>query len=94
METKTTHTPTPWKLGRKSVTLITANDGLDIIADCQSHGEFPRAQMEANAAFIVKCVNMHDELLSELRLARLALIGHVDSVSIKRIEDILTKGDK
>lgn len=56
------HTPTPWKT--HSDTLICTINGE--IAEA-SVKDFSSEAAEANAAHIVKCVNLHEELVRELR---------------------------
>jgi hypothetical protein len=60
------HTPTPWHIGSKVPNFIYARDGLDIIAQCDSANESTRAEENANAAHIVRCVNAHDALVAAL----------------------------
>lgn len=61
------HTPTPWYLQRypdeKSVE-IKANRGYALIANVY----WNEGEVEANAAFIVRAVNSHEELLTLLKL--------------------------
>ena len=60
------HTPTPWKVGAKHTI------GFVSVEDDQSCGmtipfiDVYGTNPEANAAHIVKCVNMHDELVEAL----------------------------
>lgn len=67
------HTPTPWKVEHGhmqqniGIRYWQITDGQDAICNNQ----FCCAEdSEANAAHIVKCVNMHDELVEVLELAR------------------------
>lgn len=57
----TQHTPTPYKVGsygsNRLPTILTRNN--TIIAICE-----PIKECEANAAFIVKACNAHDELVA------------------------------
>lgn len=66
MNTKTQHTPTPWKVRQAYLNgepcNYTIHTGMTTIAGC-SYDE----QGEANASRIVKCVNAHDELVAALR---------------------------
>lgn len=71
------HTPTPWKTHRSNATAICSvksdRDGDDIVigflntkgrVNFPSTYSFPKHSVqEANAKRIVKCVNMHDELV-------------------------------
>lgn len=62
-ETKPQHTPTPWK---HEGCEITSENGELKIYDEGGH-------TEADAAYIVRCVNMHEELVDALRKAELQL---------------------
>lgn len=68
------HTPTPWKLGPTGDTVDDAN-GLELLRMYEADGrEEPTAlPYRANAAFIVRACNSHEELLSALKRAREAL---------------------
>lgn len=61
-----THTPTPWRLGEAS------NEYQSIVCDDNANGvTFWVANVDARAnvaAHIVKCVNLHDELVDALEL--------------------------
>jgi hypothetical protein len=61
-------TPTPWKLALTDDTIIRGPDGSYIAAvtgDYNSESDWPC--MEANAAFIVRAVNAHDDLVTALK---------------------------
>jgi hypothetical protein len=62
------HTPTPWCTEQNEYSTIIVKDGVSIgsMFDREVCGnkELPN---EANAAHIVKCVNMHDELVEALK---------------------------
>lgn len=60
--TDTKHTPTPWKSANSFII-----SGDDIVASCIT-STVDSEQGRANAAHIVKCVNMHDELASYLMI--------------------------
>lgn len=87
------HTPTPWAVGRKCESLVTS--GIEIVADCQSTGELPREISVANAAFIVRAVNAHEELIKMIKNLRdLALDADViDNVHVEEIDFILSKAE-
>ena len=58
------HTPTPWKVTINQIEnphIIADKDGQIANTSFSAH-----ANKEANAKHIVKCVNMHDELVSTL----------------------------
>lgn len=63
---KTQHTPTPWKaiIPEMLPPYITGADGIPL-ADAVRYGQ-KRETHVANAVHIVKCVNMHDELVRAL----------------------------
>lgn len=84
METK--HTKTPWKVTEDSTIIgsVTRN----VIAECcgysdkASNGDYAsiiekQGTREANAAFIVRAVNAHDDLVAALEAA----VRYVDDVS-------------
>lgn len=64
------HTPTPWKVGPHTV--ILSNEGgyptaiADIAIPIRGKGA-DYAEQQANAAFIVRAVNAHEELLALLK---------------------------
>jgi hypothetical protein len=60
-----THTPTPWLLGNDRETIIATDD--DIVVDC---GIRRAEEAEANAAFIIRAVNCHEELLDAVKCLR------------------------
>lgn len=64
--TDTKHTPTPWKHGfkRADESVVISSGGLGLTVAVVHQGAINNAQ--ANAANIVKCVNMHDELVDAL----------------------------
>lgn len=66
------HTPTPWKISEFCKTDICANDEQGTYIAVVG-GEIINPQDEANAAHIVKCVNLHDELRGKLFEAYAAL---------------------
>jgi len=66
-----THTPTPWRLGEAS------NEYQSIVCDDNANGVtlwLANADARGNvAAHIVKCVNLHDQMLITIgKLAKLA----------------------
>ena len=77
------HTPTPWQVNdqRKSGWMdnsiyITGNHNLAKLYDDYK-------QAEANAAHIVKCVNLHDELVTALEKIALDLDGKIQAADIE-----------
>lgn len=57
---KKEHTPTPWKVYQYGGVQIGQEDTGEAV--CSMWGD--KKEGEANAAHIVKCVNMHDELVA------------------------------
>lgn len=70
MTTQTQHTATEWRVGPtispvEGPHYATITDGSSRVADV--YAEFSSIpEMEANAAFIVRCVNSHDALVKAL----------------------------
>lgn len=62
--TTTKHTPTPWAYD--SATNQIRNEQREVIADLDYSGQLAVTD-QANAAFIVKAVNSHGQLLAALR---------------------------
>lgn len=72
-------TPTPWSLNKdeKGITFIQGNTrgwGWDHLAEVDTSGDAP--EIEANAAHIVHCVNMHDELVAALQTLEIEAEGY------------------
>ena len=76
-----THTPTPWNMKIWDYSLATPprkelnienNASLIATLQCDFVGDnpfiIPMAEAEANAAFIVRCCNSHDQLVNLLEL--------------------------
>ncbi len=68
------HTPTPWQLATNDPTLILSEavdaDGDAVIIADVLNGTINGVGLDtANAAFIIKAVNAHDELVEACRLA-------------------------
>lgn len=74
-----THTPTPWRLDNPESTLVIGSNER-IIADCD-HPQLPDTEIEANAAFIVRAVNCHDDLVSALKNVMAMVIGEAPSLA-------------
>jgi hypothetical protein len=73
MKTKPTHTPTPWTTGLYDASVAFTQIGvhvavckpdLSLLAVC---GPARDEQSEADAAFLVRAVNAHEELVSLLK---------------------------
>ena len=88
------HTPTQeeWRIGvkednpRNGVRIVDVQDVT--IATCWKHQGDTPWKAKANAAHIVKCVNMHDELVECLRRLRMHCTDKYDA---KQIDDLLLK---
>lgn len=93
------HTPTPWKV-EKSETYSLSEHGKSFNYSLVSESDFERIAIvgkhkEANAAFIVRAVNAHGELISLLKeihiLHReLNVSEHLDN----RIQQAITKSEE
>jgi|WetSurMetagenome_2_1015567.scaffolds.fasta_scaffold195424_4 hypothetical protein len=88
---KPQHTPTPWEARESGRIVAPSKDGLteQTIARVQGYA----SEVEADAAHIVKCVNMHDELVNVLQSAYDRIDGdsYGDSVMRRLIEKTLVK---
>lgn len=83
----TKHTPTPWVNNGEGI--IVCNDG-DVFT--MSTTLLDDKEREANAAFIVKAVNCHDELVEALEIAYKNLSGYEKgSITGIKISAALTK---
>lgn len=73
-KTKATHTPTPWsfELGTQPHTIAIFND-LEMKTIAVLHHD--QIEDEANASYICKAVNAHEELLNACKVALAALTG-------------------
>jgi hypothetical protein len=72
------HSPTPWSIDSRQKYLVTCGKphvDRARVASCASYDNGSRA--EANAAFIVRAVNAHDELVAALRPFA-SLLRHFD----------------
>lgn len=71
---KTQHTPTPWKVVKRASEMssmwiagnIKESGFATEVCYIAEHGLKPSEMDKANAAHIVKCVNLHDELVERL----------------------------
>ena len=82
-----THTPTPWHVSAHWDSYYSPYYLLhgDVPADNEQTATSIRDQHEANAAFIVRCCNSHDQLVKALELtkdnlSRLIAAKHSDEV--------------
>lgn len=92
---KPQHTPTPWRIrevkygtSRTGVIeqMLGGNLYIGEIADNQTGPDVAIA----NAAFIVRAVNAHEELVRELKRCRLLLAGHQD---MDKVDEALAKAE-
>ena len=69
MNTQTKHTPGPWYTRHGQISSLSSSHGCTI-ANCNRTAKgIPDEEIEANAAFIVRACNAHDDLLNALQLA-------------------------
>lgn len=73
MTNTTARTPGPWRLDPKRSLRVVAGDDHTVCATGNS--DHLRDQWEANAAFIVRAANSHDELVAALADAQKRLRG-------------------
>lgn len=66
METKTQHTPTPWSFVD---TNMQTKDGVEVHRWFNAGG-LPLPLTDANAAFIVRAVNSHEDMLDVIKRAK------------------------
>jgi hypothetical protein len=84
----------PWKIdGYSIVASEVPTDGGDIIADAPEYAEDSMKRWEANAYQIVKCVNLHDELVEALRNAVRIIDFEDGTKTINEARDLLVKID-
>lgn len=88
------HTATPWRVGRKGCVVadvpVPGMGGNDDVAYYGGH-MVAESVTEANAAFIVKVVNLHEQLVAALRTAEELNTIHLRSASptqIKRVGEL------
>jgi hypothetical protein len=75
------HTKTPWRVERG---VIVAGSEDDYVCDTACYRK--SSENEANAAFIVRAVNAHDEMVEALTAGEAALVE-----AISRLEDACTE---
>ena len=82
---KTKHTPLPWHFQDEYIRADSENmdDSGNVVADVYCKPSTTHAEiMEANAAFIVRACNSHDELVAALESMMPERIGYGQSMSI------------
>jgi hypothetical protein len=71
------HTPTPWRVVNGSLIkdelMPFDRDERDTVLIATTAGNAPAALAEANAAFIVRACNSHEQLAAALRCGRVAI---------------------
>lgn len=93
---KPQHTPTPWTDHKKS--LFPQSDGIiwgpDGIGICEMQRMGYPEEMKANAAFIVRAVNAHEDMLAALKnLVERNLIKDVDGDHHQEVLDSIAKAE-
>lgn len=85
------HSPIPWHIGLKPGPYVYGSSGEEI-ADCRGivleDEDIGTPENKANAAFIVKAVNCHEELLAtlkELNTINLTLLGYYGNLIDLRV---------
>lgn len=101
MKTKQSHTPTPWKVGMiqeinrglfRELENGTKPTGILIEEiDDELSDETPIKQHKANAAFIVRAVNCHEELLEALKDIVMHERGECDHDNIEECSKVVLK---
>lgn len=87
--TKAAHTPTPWTWIEGSPDIFTMWNNKEVVLSTVKHPIWHddrlcgSAEAAANAAHIVKCVNMHDELVAALE----TMVGVIDYYASLKKED-------
>jgi len=70
------HTPTPWHVYEKDPFVICEGGGGSIGIIEAGYPGVSEVEQIANAAYVVHCVNVHDDLVKALEEARAALHFH------------------
>lgn len=86
-----THTPTPWNVTRDEnhVRALIRDAGFMRVAECGR--AFVPGIAEANAAFIVRACNAHDELVAALRKVEHTITGTPAVLCLGTIRAALAK---
>lgn len=85
------HTPRPWLYEESAYSCVLTYQGASIGAMFHSKMNGDRLPSEANAAHIVKCVNMHDELVEIVGDLICAGDFRNDCPDVKAAREILKK---
>jgi hypothetical protein len=88
-------TPRPWKITRKHMHGIVIYSSNPSWMENQEHVACvnPNEQGDVNAAHIVRCVNMHEDLVGALQLAWHHLQEGPQEHWMKEIVDVLAKAE-
>jgi len=92
MKAKQSHTPGPWYIHHNKVDIISSQDRF-LIAHVST--EYRGNEYEANAEFIVRACNDHDELLTQLKLAKSMLVAksNIRIGDLDEIEQAIAKAE-
>lgn len=95
------HTPTPWRVtcaypDETDNVKVKTNGCIAIKSGVRAIGLFgheSRDEANANAAFIVRACNCHDELVATLKLCQEMLEMHGETYLWRKVSDILAKAE-
>ncbi len=89
------HTPLPWEISKNGNIIATVKKGADCLIAKISSPKTP--EKKANAAYIIKAVNAHDELLTAIKDVQIKLLTgasiKADGDLCDRIEALIVKAD-
>lgn len=88
---KSQHTPLPWVVGR---TQIDGNKNIHSIINADADIETCKLQIQSNLNdidLIIRAVNMHDELVSDLYYLEMKYFSHFTEEDRARIKDLLKR---
>lgn len=89
-EVSPTHTPTPWRQSEINPMYVLDDARGEIIAECQPH--YVDKKSKENAAFIVRAVNAHDELLAALKKIR-EMVQQCNASNAVAVQEYLRSGN-
>ena len=97
-ETKTEHTPTPWKVIHGKFIIVSCNEEeLGYYSIAEIADVVPKCPTLANAEFIVKACNSHEKLVEALKLAQWHLeqrhACHPDLSPMREIKQALSEAE-
>jgi hypothetical protein len=85
-----THTPTPWRV-TKAYRITGGPQGHTYVASLDNVKHLSPEELEANAAFIVRAVNSHDEMLAALKGVCIDLRAAGRGEAFIRIANLIAK---